>query len=124
MTARRARPEPQAGGRERLLEAATQLFAERGYAATGVAAICEAAGVAKPALYWHFGSKEELLAEEEAATPLYSTRGTWTSFQPEPPAPRTSPTALVPPPSRTATRVSIWTSRPLFLWVAFDSSSH
>ncbi|MEM7410846.1 MAG: helix-turn-helix domain-containing protein [Myxococcota bacterium] len=49
------------GGRERLLEAATALFAERGYAATGIAELCREAGVAKPALYWHFESKEGLL---------------------------------------------------------------
>ena len=49
-------------GRERLLEAGTQLFSERGYAATSVGAICERAEVGKPALYWHFDSKEGLLA--------------------------------------------------------------
>jgi AcrR family transcriptional regulator len=36
------------------------LFAERGYDATGVQAIVEAAGVTKPTLYYHFGSKEGL----------------------------------------------------------------
>lgn len=48
--------------RERLLEAGTRLFSERGYAATSVGAICDLAGVGKPALYWHFDSKEGLLA--------------------------------------------------------------
>ncbi|MGH0028629.1 MAG: TetR/AcrR family transcriptional regulator [Myxococcota bacterium] len=47
--------------RDRLLEAGTRLFSERGYAATSVGAICESAGVGKPALYWHFESKEGLL---------------------------------------------------------------
>lgn len=47
--------------RERLLEAGTQLFSERGYAATSVGAICDRAEVGKPALYWHFESKEGLL---------------------------------------------------------------
>lgn len=47
--------------RDRLLEAGTRLFSERGYAATSVGAICEHAGVGKPALYWHFESKEGLL---------------------------------------------------------------
>lgn len=63
---RRARDgvSPAAGtSRERLLEAGTALFAERGYAATGIAEICARAGVAKTALYWHFESKEGLLAE-------------------------------------------------------------
>lgn len=39
-----------------------QLFSQRGYAATSVGAICDQAGVGKPALYWHFASKEGLLA--------------------------------------------------------------
>ncbi|HVP31161.1 MAG TPA: helix-turn-helix domain-containing protein [Myxococcota bacterium] len=48
--------------RERFLEAAAELISERGYAATGVDEICRRAGVVKSALYWHFGSKEKLLA--------------------------------------------------------------
>lgn len=48
--------------RERLLGAAIELFAERGYAATGIAEVCGRAGVAKTALYWHFENKEGLLA--------------------------------------------------------------
>lgn len=48
--------------RERLFEAAIALFAERGYAATGIDAVCRQAAVARTALYWHFGSKEGLLA--------------------------------------------------------------
>lgn len=48
--------------RERLLEAAIELIAHRGYAATSVDAICRSAGSVKTALYWHFGSKEGLLA--------------------------------------------------------------
>ena len=39
---------------------AARLFAARGYDATPVQAICEAAGVTKPTLYYHFGSKEGL----------------------------------------------------------------
>jgi len=39
---------------------AARLFAERGYEATSVREIVEAAGVAKPTLYYHFGSKEGL----------------------------------------------------------------
>lgn len=47
--------------RERLLEAAIEMFAERGYAATGVDALCRRAGVAKTGLYWEFQSKVGLL---------------------------------------------------------------
>jgi AcrR family transcriptional regulator len=39
---------------------AARLFATRGYDATSVREIVEAAGVTKPTLYYHFGSKEGL----------------------------------------------------------------
>lgn len=57
--ARRARGEE---SRARLVEAATALISERGYRATSVNDICRRAEVAKTALYWHFDSKEGLLA--------------------------------------------------------------
>ena len=50
--------ERDAGGRERLLRAATRLFAAKGYAATTVRDILRAAGVTAPVLYYHFGNKE------------------------------------------------------------------
>ncbi len=53
---------PTPGSRERLLEAAVELIAERGYAGTSVGEVCERAGVARTALYWHYGNKEGLLA--------------------------------------------------------------
>lgn len=49
--------------RERLLGAATRLFTARGYAAASVREIVEDAGVSKPALYYHFGSKEGIYLE-------------------------------------------------------------
>jgi AcrR family transcriptional regulator len=39
---------------------AARLFAKQGYEATSVREIVEAAGVTKPTLYYHFGSKEGL----------------------------------------------------------------
>ncbi|HEY8493625.1 MAG TPA: helix-turn-helix domain-containing protein, partial [Myxococcota bacterium] len=48
--------------RERILAAATELIAERGYAATSIDALCRRAGVVRTAIYWHFGSKEGLVA--------------------------------------------------------------
>jgi len=57
--ARRARGQE---SRERLLDAAARGVAERGFAATSVSDLCARAGVARTALYWHFGSKEGLLA--------------------------------------------------------------
>lgn len=43
-----------------IARAAARLFAERGYDATSVREIVEAAGVTKPTLYYHFGSKQGL----------------------------------------------------------------
>ena len=56
--------------RERILEAAIELFAERGFPGASVSAICQRAGVVKTALYWHFESKQGLLsaALERAAS--------------------------------------------------------
>jgi AcrR family transcriptional regulator len=48
--------------RESLLEAATSLFAARGYTTTSVDDIGAAAGIAGPSVYNHFGSKADLLA--------------------------------------------------------------
>ena len=44
--------------KERLLEAGTALFGERGYAGTFVREIVDRAGVTKPMLYYYFKSKE------------------------------------------------------------------
>jgi len=46
--------------RERLLRAAVRLFARKGYAATKVREIVDAAGVTKLVLYYYFGSKDGL----------------------------------------------------------------
>jgi AcrR family transcriptional regulator len=47
--------------RQRLVEAAGAVFAEKGYASTRVADIAERAGVGKGTVYEYFSSKEELL---------------------------------------------------------------
>ena len=44
--------------RHRILEAATHLFSKTGYDATGVAEICQVAGVSKGAFYHHFPTKQ------------------------------------------------------------------
>src|SRR5262245_20298011 len=62
MSASPAHETPRQGTtRERLLDAAIEMFAERGYAATGVDALCRRAGVAKTGLYWEFQNKVGLL---------------------------------------------------------------
>jgi AcrR family transcriptional regulator len=43
---------------DRILQKALELFSDRGYDATSVREICEAAGITKPTLYHFFGSKE------------------------------------------------------------------
>jgi AcrR family transcriptional regulator len=48
--------------RERILAAATELFSTRGYAGAGVDRLAERSGIAKTAIYYHFGNKEGLLA--------------------------------------------------------------
>jgi AcrR family transcriptional regulator len=47
--------------RNRLLQSAVHIFDRKGYSAASVREIAEMAGVTKPALYYHFGSKEGLL---------------------------------------------------------------
>jgi AcrR family transcriptional regulator len=47
--------------RERILEAATNLFGRRGYHATTVEDITRAAGITRGALYWHFDTKSDVL---------------------------------------------------------------
>jgi len=46
--------------RERILKVAEECFARDGYDATGVAGICEQAGVTKGAFYHHFPTKQAL----------------------------------------------------------------
>jgi AcrR family transcriptional regulator len=56
--------------RQRILEAATLLMAEHGYAATSISMITRLSGLPASSTYWHFGSKEQLLGAviESAAT--------------------------------------------------------
>lgn len=46
--------------RERILNYAVDLFAEKGYKGTSMREIAEAATVSKASIYYHFASKEEL----------------------------------------------------------------
>lgn len=49
--------------RERILAAATEVFAERGYAGASMTAIAARAGVVASVIYDHFGSKRDLAVE-------------------------------------------------------------
>jgi TetR/AcrR family transcriptional regulator len=55
-----ARTEAAAKTRERLLDEALTLLSQRGYAATGIRDILQAAGVTQPTLYHHFADKASL----------------------------------------------------------------
>jgi AcrR family transcriptional regulator len=56
--------------RNRILDVALQLFAERGFAATSTREISERLGFTKAALYYHFRTKDELL--EALLEPAFS----------------------------------------------------
>lgn len=49
--------------RQRILEAALEIAAERGYDGTSVALVTEKTGLPASSIYWHFKNKDQLLAE-------------------------------------------------------------
>lgn len=51
-----------ANPRDQILAAAAELFVSRGYAGTTTREIAEGAGLRQASIYYHFGSKEEILA--------------------------------------------------------------
>ncbi|GAB2662857.1 TetR/AcrR family transcriptional regulator [Saccharopolyspora gloriosae] len=63
MAEARTAPETAETVPQRLLAAATRLFAEHGFETTSVQQIVDAAGVTKGAMYHYFGSKDDLLYE-------------------------------------------------------------
>jgi AcrR family transcriptional regulator len=54
--------------RDEILEVAAQLFSENGYAATSTRSIALAVGIKQASLYYHFASKEDILAGLLAGT--------------------------------------------------------
>ena len=54
----RAREHPQTA--EKILQAASKMFAEKGFANVSVRDICKEAGTSAPVIYYHFGSKKGL----------------------------------------------------------------
>jgi len=52
-----------AAGRERLLQCAETLFAERGYSAVSIRDIAQATGLSHGAIYHHFSGKEDLYCQ-------------------------------------------------------------
>jgi len=58
---RLTREEKKAQTRERLIEAAAKVFAEKGFAATSLDEVADAAGLTKGAVYSNFENKEDLV---------------------------------------------------------------
>jgi AcrR family transcriptional regulator len=47
--------------KEKIIDAATDIFAQRGFDAVSMYEIAEAVGIKKPSLYYHFASKDKIL---------------------------------------------------------------
>jgi AcrR family transcriptional regulator len=76
---RRTREEQREETRRRLLESAGRLFARRGYEATSVEEIAEAAGYSRGAVYSNFRDKDEMyvtVLEDRMCTKLAEMRAT------------------------------------------------
>jgi AcrR family transcriptional regulator len=75
-------PEAVGGSRERILDAAERLVGERGYTAASISLIAAASGLPSSSIYWHFGSKENLLAAvvERGAQRWLRAQARWSSF--------------------------------------------
>ncbi len=59
----RATPSPKWGTKDRILLAASQLFAVHGFRGASTRAIAEQVGVRQPSLFKHFASKRDMLTE-------------------------------------------------------------
>ncbi|MCU1369512.1 MAG: TetR family transcriptional regulator [Ilumatobacteraceae bacterium] len=77
------RQERAAATQNQLLEAARQVFAERGYQATSVAAITDAASTAHGTFYLYFRNKEDVFAQLMATTMDELYAHTLTELDPE-----------------------------------------
>ncbi len=69
--------------KQQLLDAASDLFAARGYSATRIADICQTAGVAKGLFYWYFPTKGALFAELVGTMRLRLRRAQRTAMDPD-----------------------------------------
>jgi AcrR family transcriptional regulator len=61
--------------RRKIVDAAASLMAERGFAGTSISAVSRRSGLPSGSIYWHFASKEDLLAAvvEEGAQRWFDT---------------------------------------------------
>ena len=82
---RRARSQKR-DARQALLDAAADVFAERGYALATIDEIAAAAGYSKGAVYWHFDGKDDLiftLLEERVDRPMRESMDLFASAPPD-----------------------------------------
>src|SRR5215207_1311341 len=71
--------EQAARNRERILDAAAQLFRERGFEGIGVADLMKEAGLTHGGFYGHFSSKDDLIAQASARE-LTRSLAHWSNF--------------------------------------------
>jgi AcrR family transcriptional regulator len=67
--------------RQRIIDAAIELFAESGWRNTGVAALAKRVGMSGPGLLYYFGSKERLLLEVVAERERLDALEVWDQLQ-------------------------------------------
>src|SRR5688572_23935590 len=72
--------------RQRLLESAEELFAQRGFDGTTVREICDRAGMNVAAINYHFGDKEALFVEAVKSAYACATAGLPPTWPPGTPA--------------------------------------
>src|ERR1700752_5209766 len=60
--------------RERILDAASEIAAERGYEGTSIALVSAKCGLPASSIYWHFKNKDDLIAAV-----IERSFGTWLS---------------------------------------------
>jgi AcrR family transcriptional regulator len=76
----RGRAQQKAATRRRLLRAAVEVFGSGSVMTTPVDAVATAAGVSKATLFFHFGSRLDLL--EEVASAVYGSGTAWRQTEP------------------------------------------
>jgi AcrR family transcriptional regulator len=70
------------GPRARILDAAERLVGARGYSAASISMIVRESGLPASSIYWHFGSKEDLLAAvvERGAARWHAAQARWSQY--------------------------------------------
>ena len=86
--------EQMAENRERILDAAAQLFREKGFDGIGVADLMKSAGLTHGGFYGHFASKDELMAQASARA-LQRLQSAWAALAREAAAQGQEPLAAI-----------------------------